>query len=197
MSNQRNLGAVAAGYAASAAAYSQLPTPDWSGELLRPFIALALPTAAGAIALLLRSLLKRDRVLPGDELSAETCETIASRLVVFIILLHALMLSGLVAPANWVSRAVLILAGFTLIGIGNLLPRTRPNAIFGIRTTRALNSRLAWIRLHLVTGRIMVGVGLGVAATAFLPAAAVDVLLLIPLAAAMVLLAHSIKQADQ
>ncbi len=45
------------------------------------------------------------------------------------------------------------------MAIGNELPRTRPNLVFGIRTTRALSDRDLWMRLHRTVGHAMVGIG--------------------------------------
>ena len=204
MTNQRNLGAVVAGYVASAAAYSQIPIPEWVGsglgspDIVRPLIALTLPTAALVMTLVFGSLFKRERTQPGDELSMETCQRIASRLVLYMIALHAVMLSGLVGASRWASQVVLVLVGITLMGIGNLLPRTRPNSVIGFRTALAVRNRQAWIRLHRAAGRVTVGAGVAVAIAALLPRAGDDfVIPMISLVAAGLLLFYSARQTDR
>jgi hypothetical protein len=172
---------------ASAAVYFQLGPQSIVSELPRGQIALlllAMPTAAASVSLMLGHLLERDRIIPGDELSAETCQKIVSRLVTYMIVLHGFVLTALLAPASWMYRLVFLALGGTLVGIGNLLPRTRPNSVIGIRIQRAVSNRLTWIRVHRVTGRITVGTGLGIIAAAFLPEVAADYLFhMIPLAA--------------
>jgi len=50
-----------------------------------------------------------------------------------------------------------------------LLPRTRPNLLIGIRTTRTLEDRELWARIHRTCGYLAVGFGIVVAfASAFL-----------------------------
>jgi uncharacterized membrane protein len=59
--------------------------------------------------------------------------------VVFVLVLYALALAALadvpgvrpIAP-----RTVAVLVGLFFVGVGNLLPRTRPNLLIGIRSTR-------------------------------------------------------------
>ncbi|MEX2285288.1 MAG: SdpI family protein [Gemmatimonadota bacterium] len=197
MSKPRNLGVVVAGYVASAVVYFQLlgqQAIDRLGDAPIGLLFLGLPTFAGAVSMLLGNLLERDQTIPGDELSVETCQRIVSRLVVFMIVLHGFVLTALLGPASWMYRLVFLAVGGTLIGIGNLLPRTRPNSVIGIRIQRAVTNRLTWIRLHRVTGRVTVGAGIGIVAAAFLPRIAADALFsLVPLAAFGVLGAYMLK----
>jgi len=53
-----------------------------------------------------------------------------------------------------------VLLGAFLIGIGNLLPRTRPNLAIGIRTSRTLSDRDLWMRTHRIAGYLVVALGL-------------------------------------
>jgi uncharacterized membrane protein len=50
--------------------------------------------------------------------------------------------------------------GITLMAIGNLLPRTRPNLALGIRTARTLMDRQLWVLTHRISGYVLVGVGI-------------------------------------
>ena len=47
----------------------------------------------------------------------------------------------------------------TLISVGNLLPRTRPNLAIGIRTKRTLSDRACWMRTHRDAGYLVVACG--------------------------------------
>jgi uncharacterized membrane protein len=58
-----------------------------------------------------------------------------------------------------------VLFGAVLIAIGNLLPRTRPNVAFGLRTTRTLTDPQLWQHVHRAGGYAMVGLGIVIALT--------------------------------
>jgi uncharacterized membrane protein len=84
------------------------------------------------------------------------------RFVLFVTGVHATMLIGLLGVLSgqaWAARIVPVLLGSVLIGIGNLLPRTRPNLAFGIRTSQTLTDRALWIRTHRLAGYIAVVLG--------------------------------------
>jgi uncharacterized membrane protein len=52
-----------------------------------------------------------------------------------------------------------------LVAIGNLLPRTRPNVAFGVRTTRTLTNTQLWQQVHRAGGYATVALGIVVAVT--------------------------------
>jgi uncharacterized membrane protein len=56
--------------------------------------------------------------------------------------------------------------GVTMISIGNLLPRTRPNLAIGIRTQLTLSDRALWMRVHRWAGYIVVAGGVVVVLSA-------------------------------
>jgi uncharacterized membrane protein len=85
------------------------------------------------------------------------------RIVAFLIGFHAVVLielSGVVWIRAWASRLVIVWLGLFFVSVGNLLPRTRPNLVVGIRTRRTLIDRQLWIRLHRLSGYVAVVVGL-------------------------------------
>ena len=59
--------------------------------------------------------------------------------------LHGLVLLSLIGfpIARFSHRLVVVLTGLLLVGIGNVLPRLRPNLVFGIRTGES--SKTAWL----------------------------------------------------
>lgn len=158
---------IGVGYLASLVMY-----PDLPGQLLRSslppalvrlLVAFALPTAATVTYLILRRLWGEppaERVIDAESEAAH--RGIALRLVIFIMALHVLVLlnlGGVQWIHTWGPRLVLVLFGGVFIAIGNLLPRTRPNLAFGIRTTRTLTNRHLWIRLHRTAGHVSVALG--------------------------------------
>ncbi len=106
-------------------------------------VALALPAAATATYLILRTLwseIGSDR--DGHPEVEAAHRGIAIRVVLFVIALHLLVmlnLGGVEWVRAWGPRLVVVLFGALFIAIGNLLPRTRPNLALGIRTARTLS----------------------------------------------------------
>lgn len=128
-----------------------------------PMVAFLLPTAITVTDLLLRSLCNRH---PVDERSARTVlaiyDAIMLRFMVFVMGVHTMVLAallGLLRGREWAGQLVPVMLGLTMIGIGNLLPRTRPNLAIGIRTPRTLSDREVWMRTHRSAGYLMVALG--------------------------------------
>ena len=162
---------IAAGYALGAALYSRLPDqipPSWTvadrGIFLgRPMVAFLLPTAAAVTFFLLRGLCVRH---PVDDVSTSPAlaayDAVMLRFVCFLMGVHAVVLIGLLGMLRgraWAAHLVPTLLGLTMIGIGNLLPRTRPNLAIGIRTSRTLSDRAAWMQTHRIAGYLVVALG--------------------------------------
>jgi uncharacterized membrane protein len=126
-------------------------------------LAVTLPFAAAATYLILRTLwseIGADR--DGHREVEPTHRAIATRLVLFVMALHVLVmmnLGGVEWIRSWGPRVVVVLFGSVFIAIGNLLPRTRPNLALGIRTRRTLNDRAFWIRIHRTCGYHCVALG--------------------------------------
>ena len=158
---------IGAGYALGAALIRRLPeippSIAVSPELGRLLAAFLLPTAAATVYLLLRSLIVRhplDRADAGATLAVY--DAIMRWVVAFLMAFHATVLFallGMLAGRPWTARIVPALLGLTLMGIGNLLPRTRPNLAIGIRTTIALADRALWMRIHRLAGYLLVLLG--------------------------------------
>jgi uncharacterized membrane protein len=134
-------------------------------------VAFLLPTATAVIETLLRGLClghppgRHDRadVLPAFD-------AILARVAVFVLGVHAAVLAGvlgLLFGREWAARIVPVMLGLTLIGVGNLLPRTRPNLAIGIRTRRTLSDRACWIRTHRRAGYLVVACGVVLVLSAF------------------------------
>jgi hypothetical protein len=150
-----------AGYALGAALYSVLPDAAPFG---RPLAAFLLPTAALTIDVLLRGLIARHPIEGASSPDAlATYDAVMVRLMLFLFGVHATVLVGLLGllrDRQWAGRIVPVLLGLTMIGIGNLLPRTRPNLAIGIRTPRTLSNRALWVQTHRIAGYALVVLGL-------------------------------------
>jgi uncharacterized membrane protein len=132
-------------------------------------IAFALPATAAVIYMTLRPLWRN---ATGPSEVGGTYKAITLHAILFVLVLYALALATLadvpgvrpIAP-----RAVAVLVGLFCVGVGNLLPRTRPNLLIGIRTARTLEDRELWARIHRTGGYLAVVFGTVVAlASAFL-----------------------------
>jgi uncharacterized membrane protein len=165
--------AILAGYALGAGAlYGRLPAeipPSWTGPsgdvtwLGAPMVAFLLPTATAVIESLLRGLFQRH---PIDQHNAANAllvfDAIIARVAVFVLGVHAAVLAGVLGrlfDQEWAAQIVPLMLGITLISVGNLLPRTRPNLAIGIRTQRTLSDRTCWIRTHRHAGYLVVACG--------------------------------------
>jgi uncharacterized membrane protein len=162
-----------AGYALGAfALYRGLPEqlpPSWTipGHgtfwLGASMFAFLLPTAAAVTEALLRGLcLKHPIGEPDSTTALAICDAIMLRVTLFMIGVHGvvlLALLGLLSGRAWAVQIVPLMLGFTMISIGNLLPRTRPNLAIGIRTHRTLSNRALWISTHRSVGYLVVACG--------------------------------------
>jgi uncharacterized membrane protein len=155
---------IAAGFAAGAVAYPRLPG-DYRG-----MTAFLLPTMAAITYGIVRSILSRDRDRQRDPIVARTYDAIAFWILLFVVALHAVVLDGLMHARALPARLTPVLLGLALMMVGNLLPRTRPNLAFGIRSARALDDRGVWMTLNRRAGYVAVVLGFVIAlAGALLP----------------------------
>jgi uncharacterized membrane protein len=164
--------AIVAGYGLGVALYSGLPdqippavsvsgrSTIWLG---RAMVAFLLPTAALITDVLLRGLCERH---PIDEPECTNVlavyDAIILRFILLVMGVHAMVLAGLRGMLwghGWAAQIVPVMLGVTMIGIGNLLPRTRPNLAIGIRTPATLSDRALWIRTHRFAGHLTVALG--------------------------------------
>jgi putative oxidoreductase len=133
--------------------------------LVAALVAFALPAAAAVIYASLRPLWAGPGHAPAGGLE-RTYRGIALRTVLFVLALQVLIVLSLLG-ADWLRpvapRTVVVLFGLFLAAIGDALPRTRPNLLFGIRTARTLDDRQLWMRLHRTAGYIAVAAGAAIA----------------------------------
>jgi hypothetical protein len=136
-------------------------------------IVFVLPTAATLVLAGARTLQRRQSIVADAMTADPAIQSIVFWIVLFLMLVHLLVLAvvtGMRAIQPWASRAVVMLGGMTLVAIGNLLPRIRPNVVLGVRTARSLTSRRIWLPLHRLGGYVCVVLGIvTLLTTTFLP----------------------------
>ena len=160
------LAVIVLAFLVGAAAYPSIPG-DAIGHMLgtRVQIAFSLPATALIIYLLFRSLWRHDRVRTGNSAFEATYQAIVFRALLFVLAMHTLLMIGLadvmdtLGTHHWGKRIVVVMLGATIIAIGNLLPRTRPNIAFGFRTALTLSNAQLWRQVHRVGGYATVGLG--------------------------------------
>jgi uncharacterized membrane protein len=140
------------------------PSLSYQGQpfVQQILIMFLLPTTAGVISLVVRTLQRRQLLLADAMTPDPAVQAIVFWILVFLTGVHVLVLAvlvGLRAVQPWASRAVVALLGLTLVVIGNLLPRTRPNVALGIRTSQTLTDRRLWMLIHRIGGYICVAIG--------------------------------------
>lgn len=174
----RYAGLVGVTYLISALLYSRIPEPycgpGCTMVLARPLIAFALPTALAVVVGLLGLLWTRDPIRDRDAHTESTYHAIIATVAFFILGIHSTVLLALTTDLNRdvvkiAARAVPVMFGLTLIIIGNLLPRLRPNLVIGIRTARTLSDRSAWAHTNRTAGYAAVGAGASFLLAGLLP----------------------------
>jgi len=156
---------IAAGYAGGLAAFPWLPGLylGLEGSLVaRAAIAFLIPTAALVTCSAVETLFSRTTSNAPHVESAKAVRAVIAFTAVFMVALHGLVLLsllGFVISGLPVHRLVVVLFGLLLVGIGNVLPRVRPNIVIGIHTRRLLVNRTAWARVHRVVGYLLAALG--------------------------------------
>lgn len=155
----------------------------------RAFVAFGLPLVALVVWLLLRGLASPAgervgrRILPSWLLSdrtgtaavarfGPTYDTIVLGAVSLFLLLHAAILAAALGAPSWTARAATIVLGLGLMAVGNIMPRTRPNWVAGLRSRRTLTDPDVWRRTHRWFGAMLMLTGLAVVAASFVAASA-------------------------
>jgi len=152
-----------AGLAFSLWAYPRLPAlvpSHWNaageidGYMPRAAAAVLLPAMALGLGLLLLYLPNIDPLRANVERFRRPYHWFVAGLALFLLLLHALtLLAGLGVRFNMTSLVIPI-TGLSLIGLGFLIERTRPNWFIGIRTPWTLTSPTVWARTHRLGARL-------------------------------------------
>jgi hypothetical protein len=178
---------VAAAYALSAAVYDKLPaagTVDLSPLLPVRVIpeetigahaaALMIPTVAIGVWALLTALSfvkgSPGRHFPLNEITGSaaierfspTYATVAYAVTSLLALGHMAVIASLLGWPVWSFQMIAASVGIALMVAGNVLPRTRPNWIVGIRTRATLSDPSVWAHTHRMLGILLFASGVGV-----------------------------------
>lgn len=138
---------------------------SYGGKLTGLFLTvLALPLVAGVLALIPRIEPRKSNLAR----SAPAFRAIVYAVIVFLAALHVLIVAAALGYEINVGRVVPAAVGVLLVIVGNWLPKTRSNFLFGIRTPWTLTSDHTWRRTHRVGGWAFVALGLVTILTAVL-----------------------------
>jgi hypothetical protein len=158
---------VLAAYAAGAAWYwlnGGLTPATASPELIGAgLIAFLLPTAAAVVLWTFHTFEVRRPLYMREPGDCAATERILFRIIVFIAGLHGLVMllvTEVLWARQWGLQLSFMLIGGLLVSVGNLLPKTRPNVLVGIRTSRSLRSRQFWMEINRAAGYVSVALGL-------------------------------------
>lgn len=89
-----------------------------------------------------------------------TFDTIVLGIVLILSGAHAAILLAAIGYPAAATRVIPLALGASLVLMGNVMPRLRPNWVAGLRTAKALEDPQLWRRLHVVFGRAFVVAGL-------------------------------------
>lgn len=193
---------VAIAIVASVVAFTQMPErvpihwnmrgdPDkFANRLLAVCV---MPPVILLIALLLRVLPRLDPRRENYPKFQDSYDMVVNATLTLVLLVHFMMLGGsLGMPIFEGVRIIIAAAGVLLVIIGNVLPKTRPNWVFGLRTPWTVNNDRVWERSNRVGGYMLAAAGLLVIAGAFLPTPFNLIMLVVTaIIAALIALAYS------
>jgi uncharacterized membrane protein len=158
------LGVLAGSFALTAAVYQRLPDPmpthfaidgRPNGWMARAVGAWLEPMMAVAIVGLLRF---GSRLMPPGwraRLDASPVQILALAVAGLLAGVHVLVLHAALSPSPRLGNAVWVLLGALFVILGLILPRTRRNPFFGVRTAFALSSDENWARTQRIGGYSM------------------------------------------
>jgi uncharacterized membrane protein len=101
---------------------------------------------------------------------APTFELIVATVVALVLLLHAVLLGTALGWPEWTANGFAALVGVGMMVVGNIMPRTRPNWVAGLRTKRSLGDPDVWRRTHRWFGGLLLTSGLLVVAASVVAA---------------------------
>ena len=142
--------------------------PRWLALSIVPAIALvvwvafrAAPTTAGQRVgrLFLRGV--PDEVTSPEQFArfAKTYDAIVLAVVLLLLGVHAAIITGGLGYTDLALRMVPVVLGASLIVMGNVMPRLRPNWVAGVRTKRTLEDPRLWRTTHRAFGTAFVLAG--------------------------------------
>ena len=132
--------------------------------------ALLLPVMMLFVWGMLRALPKIDPKRANYPRMASTWTFVITLTLVAMLALHLAVLGSALGYPVPIDTIVPLVVGVLLLGMGNVLPRAKPNWWFGVRTPWTLTSERVWTRTHRVAGYSLSLAGLVLIAAAFVTA---------------------------
>jgi uncharacterized membrane protein len=169
---------IATAAALSAAVYPRLPDRmpvhwTFSGEAdrfgTRIEGAWLVPAVMVAVWLVTRLLPRIDPRQANYAKMQSTYDFVVDAILTAMLAMHVVVLAAGLGHVVSMRRFVPLLFGAFFVALGNVLPRTRPNWWFGVRTPWTLSSDRVWTRTHRVAGYAMTATGVVVLVSAVLP----------------------------
>jgi uncharacterized membrane protein len=161
----------------SAAVYGRLPErlpTRWgadgvaSGEAARAWGAWLMPAALLVMAIILPRLPAIDPRRANFAKFRPSYDLVINAAMTSIAALHVAMLGVALGWPISMERVTPVMVGLLFIVLGNVMPRARPNWLFGIRTPWTLSNDRVWERTHRLGGTMFVIAGVLLTASAFL-----------------------------
>ncbi len=120
---------------------------------------LAIPIAAIVLYALLLLWPRVDPRGRSFEGFARTFRTVRLTVLGLFVVMQIALAQAALSPTASLPSVLTLAEAVALIVIGNYLPKTEPNWIFGVRTPWTLSSDLAWHKTHRLAGPLMVASG--------------------------------------
>jgi uncharacterized membrane protein len=185
----------------SAAMYARLPDQiptHWdeagriNGYTARAWGVWLMPVVLLAVAIIVPRLPAIDPRRENYEKFRPSYDLVVNAVMTMIAIMHVAVLG---VGAGWpipMERLTPLMIGALFVVIGNVMPRARPNWLFGIRTPWTLTNDRVWERTHRLGGLLFVIAGILLAVSAFiLPASALPVIIIGVVVAAIVPVVYS------
>jgi uncharacterized membrane protein len=192
---------VAGAAAFSAIVYGRLPDEipthwDLKGNVncwsSRTWAAWLMPAILVAMAVILPRLPAIDPKRENYAKFRPTYDLVVYGTMTLVAILHVTTLGASLGWPISMDRVTPVLVGAMLVLLGNVLPRARPNWLFGIRTPWTLTNDRVWERTHRLGGLLFVIAGIALAASSFvMPAAAFPIVIGAVIVASVVTVVYS------
>ena len=142
--------------------------PRWVAVTAMPFVAtlvwllFQLGRSRAGLAVT-RRLFSGTPVALGDPATIDrfraTYDTIVLWVVVLVLGVHAGMIAAALGREDLTPTIVSVVMGMSLVAVGNVIPRLRPNVIAGVRTRSTLTDPELWRATHRVLGLAFIAAG--------------------------------------
>jgi uncharacterized membrane protein len=192
---------VAAALGFTAAMYGRLPErvpTHWdmngavNGDSSRAFAAWLVPGIMALMALVLPRLPAIDPRRANYAKFRPTYDLVVNGILTMLLVMHVAMLGFALGWPISMERFTPFMVGALLILLGNVMPRARPNWMFGIRTPWTLSNDRVWERTHRLGGVLFVIAGAALVLAALLfPSATFHVIIVAVVGASVVPLVYS------